>query len=206
MNNKITEKQKGFAPVIILVVAALSIILGGGIYYSRSKQQLKEKPTTVTPPQSVDQLVGWQEYINDRYHYKIKYPPDWYFLKEGYSPPPPTAIMLSNQKEGSNPGSPWVTFSIIVDEKLDRLTLPSIEETASLRAEGYDHKKINMAGEEAMYLFESQGDVQRSKAKYIYIIHKDYIYRIDWGGDSKELLDQNDEIFQKMLSSFTFTD
>ena len=73
--------QQGFVPLLALIIVAALAGIGGTAYHYYSS-----KPAPNLPIQSVtdNQDPAWQEYVNPKYHYKIKYPPDWFFHQTGY--------------------------------------------------------------------------------------------------------------------------
>jgi len=60
-----------------------------------SDDQAAEVQENVAPAQE-DSFAGWQTYKNDKYGYEIKYPGDWYMMKDPCCPPPPTAANFNN--------------------------------------------------------------------------------------------------------------
>ncbi len=198
------QKQKGVIPVMVaLVVLALLAAGGGAAYYLGPARQLKKETKLLFPTPVIDVFTGWQEYNNDKYGYKIKYPPDWYFIKEGYSPPPPTSIKLSNI---NNPypaaGFDYLSVGIDVDKALGR-TLDNYEEILSLKSQYYQEIRLTVGGEPAAKI--AVPDPNSAEPISVYIQHKDNIYRITWN-DNTDGFVQNRKLFEKILQSFTFTD
>lgn len=217
-------KQKGAIPLIVVVVIFGLLALGGGIaYYSQSAKRPKvgigksplsqiqtteapqqgEKPSRSSTPTTTDELSDWQEYLNDRYHYKVKYPKDWYFIKEGYSPPPPTTVVFSSIKDPyPSVSAEHMSIEISVDQSSGR-TLDNYEEIASLKSQYYQETRLTVGGEPAIKL--SVPDPNSAEPISVYIQHKNYIYRIVWGDSTDEFV-QNRKLFEKILQTFTFTD
>jgi len=208
-------RQKGAIPLIVIVILGLLALGGGVTYYSLSAKQPKPGTGELTPQQiqiteaqqsgegsprsptlaTADDLSDWQEYLNDRYHYKIKYPKDWHFVKEGYSPPPPTTLVFSSIDN-------HISIEISVDQSLGR-TLGNYEEIASLKSQYYQETKIIVGAEPAVRL--SVPDPNSSEPISVYIQHKNYIYRIGWRDNSDEFV-PNRKLLAKILKTFTFTD
>jgi len=222
------QKQKGFIPIIAAVIFALLVVGGGTAYFLSSAKRTKEEakteaeieetvplvqvteapqregksPKSLTPT-TADEFIGWQEYKNDKYHYKVKYPADWYFIKEGYSPPPPTTVVFSSINNPYPPASTErLSIEISVDQSLGR-TLDNYEEIASLKSQYYQVTKLTIGGEPAVKL--SVPDPNSSEPISIYVQHKDYIYRVVWGDSTDEFV-QNRKLLDKVLQTFTFTD
>lgn len=208
------QKQEGVIPVIVVVILAVLVLGGGAVYYLGPMKQLKKEiPPAVSqqsedsselsvPTPVTDELVDWQEYNNDRYGYKVKYPAGWYFIKEGYSPPPPATVKLSSI---SNPypsaAVELLSMEISVDAALGR-TLDNYEEITSLKSQYYKETRLTVGGEPAAKI--AVPDPNSSEPISVYIQHKDRIYRIVWG-DNTDSFVQNRQLFDKILQSFIFT-
>jgi hypothetical protein len=202
------QKQKGAIPIIIVIILAVLALGGGTIYYfglaRAPKKEAKVSQQDGVPSSSAtDELSDWQEYNNERYYYKVKYPKDWYFIKEGYSPPPPTSILLSSISVSfPSAGIRYMSAGIDVDKALGR-TLENYEEITSLKSQYYQETRLTVGGEPAVKL--SVPDPNSAEPIYVYIQHKDYIYRIVWNDLTEEFM-QDRKLFEKILISFTFTD
>lgn len=221
-------KQKGAIPLFMIGVVLALLLLGGGtVYYFGQARQLKKETKTETrkpvPPQTQatevsqqrggssrpsptladNELTAWQEYNNERYYYKVKYPADWYFIKEGYSPPPPTSIKLSSISDPyPSANVEYLSLQIDVDKALGK-TLDNYEEIISLKSQYYQETRLTVGGEPAVKI--AVPDPNSSEPVSVYIQHKDYIYRIVWGDNTDEFV-QNRKLFEKILQTFTFTD
>lgn len=222
------QKQKGAISLMVVVGLVLLALGGGTVYYFwLAKHPKKETKTEIgksvpsqsqstevpqreerssgpsTPTPVIDELADWQKYNNEKYHYKVKYPADWYFIKEGYSPPPPASIKLFNI---SNPypsaGVEYLSVGIGIDQALGR-TLDNYEEIASLKSQYYQLDRLTIGSETAVKL--SVPDPNSSEPISVYIQHKDYIYRIVWSDNTDKFV-ENRKLFEKVLQSFTFTD
>lgn len=78
-------RQKGFAPIIILVLILLGVIG----YFIYQNTQLQKSNSNVTSPSTVpnanllqssptpDPTVNWKTYTNTKYGYSVKYPSNW---------------------------------------------------------------------------------------------------------------------------------
>ncbi len=193
-------KQKGFAPIIVLAAVVVLAGVGGTAYYVYSSRQPKEEPVS---QQQDNGYVGWQEYVNPKYNYTIKYPADWFFHTTGYNPPPPASIELSNVDE---------KLGLVGNEiRLEVTSLPAAGETLesdaeiqSLSSQGYNKKTITVSGEQAVKLerIDQEGGVENS----IYIYHKGNSYRLVWHLWNSEINRLYEALMQKISGSFTFTD
>ena len=154
-----------------------------------------------TPSPSAISYIGWQEYTNVEYNYRIKYPHDWHFYKADLNPPPPAAILLGSVPEDQT-NKPNVSFQVTIDKALER-DLTNYEEIINLINDGYFKKDVVIASTPAVFL---AGTGQNTGIATAYVLHNDYIYRLGWNGTHPDVLSQSKEIFMKILGSFAFTD
>ncbi len=100
------QKQKGFAPIIILVGVLVIAVVVGGVYFlgkqatpktSQSLQPTTQptiQPTTVPPiltpnvnsaPTGAEEAADWKTYTNTKYGFSFQYPSDsdWVFIEHG---------------------------------------------------------------------------------------------------------------------------
>jgi len=74
---KLPKSQKGLTPVLVLVIIAL---IGAGLfgaYYlgtQQSKSQNTQSQATLTPTSQTDETASWEEYVDSKHGYSIKYP------------------------------------------------------------------------------------------------------------------------------------
>lgn len=193
------QAQKGFIPIVILVAAVVFAGVVGATYYLSSSK----KPERSASPVQEDQYANWQEYVNPKYGYSIKYPPDWFFHKTGYNPLPPASIELSNVDE---------KLGLVGNEiRLEISSLPAAGETLesdaeiqSLSSQGYSKKTITISGEPAIKLekADQEGGVETS----IYVYHKGNVYRMVWNLWNSEIKRLYEGLLQKIINSFTFSD
>lgn len=224
---KSKQNQKGTAPIIVLVILSLLALGGtaGYIKYSKIKNEAKtETESSILPPVQItgvprqkggssrsgaptpaiatDELTGWKEYKNERFPYKIKYPPDWYFLKTGYNPPPPVAVMFSSNSQGYQPGVDSASVDIVVLPE-EVKSIEEIGEVKNLVEEQYYQKTpITVSGVRALRLEVPDKSENRFS---LYLLYKGNSYRIGFAGSGDNNSKYSD-IFQKILNSFTFTD
>lgn len=73
---KESMKQKGFAPIIILVLIALAVVgyFGYKNYWPKSQTPVITSPL---PTVTADPTVNWKAYTNNKYQFEFKYPSDW---------------------------------------------------------------------------------------------------------------------------------
>lgn len=193
-------KQRGFIPIIILAAIVVLTGVGGTAYYVYSSRQPKVEPVS---SQAENQYIGWQEYVNPKYNYTIKYPPDWFFHKTGYNPPPPAAIELSNVDEKLGLVGNEINVQIL-SLPADGETLESDAEIQSLSSHGHSKKTITISGEPAIKLekVDREGGVESS----IYVYRKGNVYRLIWNLWNSEINRLYKGMLQKIIDSFAFTD
>lgn len=193
-------KQRGFVPIIILAAVVVVAGVGGAAYYVYSSKQPDAEPVT---EQQESGYTGWQEYVNPKYGYKIKYPPDWFFHKTGYNPPPPAAIELSNVDEKLGEVGNEIRLEIS-SLPAPGETLESDAEIQSSLSQGHSKKTLTISGEQAVRLerVNQEGGVETS----IYVYHKGNVYRLVWNLWNSEINRLYQGQLQKIIDSFTFTD
>lgn len=191
--------QAGIVPIIVVAIAVVILIgAGGAAYYF-----MGQKPANllVSSSQS-NETHDWQEYINPKYDYKIKYPPDWFFHKTGYNPPPPTSIELSNVDEALG--------EVGNEIRLEVTSLPgpgeSLESNAEIKSlvgDGFSKQEIIISGEKAIRL-EKKND-EGGVETLIYVYHQGNVYRFVWNLWNSEINRLYQGLLEKIISTFTFT-
>ena len=77
------KRQLGFTlPLAILIVAILIVAGGAGYYFFTTSQKEREVkiPEVKTPEEAIkDETANWKTYINEKYGYSFKYPPDCFY-------------------------------------------------------------------------------------------------------------------------------
>ncbi|MDO8570373.1 MAG: PsbP-related protein [Candidatus Daviesbacteria bacterium] len=101
-------KQKGLAPLLVIVLVAV-IAVGGYLLYQKQTKpvsQLVVQPTPISAEESTD----WKTYTNEKYNYQFDYPTNWYIQTLGDS-----EVYLSDQKLDIKNGmdSPSLQYDLI---------------------------------------------------------------------------------------------
>jgi len=194
------QTQTGFIPIIVAAVAVVLLIGAGGTAYYFIARKPANLPVSQSPGNETN---GWQEYVNPKYGYKIKYPPDWFFHKTGYNPPPPAAIQLSNVDEALGYDANQIILEVI-SLPAPGENLQSNAEIKSLVGDGFSKKSMALSGEPAMKLEKenNEGGVDTS----FYIYHKGNVYRLGWNLGNAEVRRLNETTLQKIIGTFVFTD
>ena len=107
ITRNLSMKQKGFAPIIIIVLVA---IVASGVYFLGTKNILKlptsfSLPTiSPSPTPTPDPTANWKTYTNYEYGYSVKYPSDWKVIeaKPSNTPNWPYDISQENQLQKVN--------------------------------------------------------------------------------------------------------
>ncbi|MFH0803591.1 MAG: hypothetical protein V1877_00515, partial [Candidatus Tagabacteria bacterium] len=93
------QKQKGFAPIAIILIIIGVLAVAGGIWYWQKSKAPEQKACTeeakicpdgsyvsrtgpncefaACPETKTDETANWQTYRNDEYGFEVKYPSDW---------------------------------------------------------------------------------------------------------------------------------
>ena len=229
------KKQKGIAPLlgIILIFSLFAIgAIGFTVWYQRtekgkswfsdqltsqtnqSQEVFERRPEESSKADEVSQptieaesrSLGWQQYHNEIYHYKIIYPHDWYFHQTGYSPPPPYAISVSNVPETERYDNNAAWFDVVMIET-EGIELDNFPEILNLESQGWERDLITVAGKDAVKMEDPNPDQSLSaQTIFIYIWRGGYICRLSWSGRSAEVRNKHLHIFKKMVDNFVFTD
>jgi hypothetical protein len=170
-------------------------------------QPTQPKPESTTPsptPASVKPIealtADWQKYTNSRYHYLIKYPPDWFFHQAGYSPPPPTVVLFASVPEGQTQ-SAYASFEVFVDQAAGR-NLENYGEIVHLQE---DHLKDSLTIDNAPAVILTPTGKSLGLIA-VYALHHDFIYRLGWQATDLETAQKYQEVFKQILATFEFTD
>ena len=68
------NRQKGLAPILIVILIALAI--GGYLIYQKQFKVVPALQQTVQPS-PVDETANWKTYTSSSYSFSLKYPNDW---------------------------------------------------------------------------------------------------------------------------------
>lgn len=69
-------KQKGLAPILIVLFIALAV--GGYLLYQKQQQTIQATPTPTSTPESTNsaETANWKTYTNIKYGFSVSYPTD----------------------------------------------------------------------------------------------------------------------------------
>lgn len=185
----------------LIVLISLSLLIFAVFKFVPKPDQASLAPSLVPTPTPMINFVGWQEYTNEKYHYTIKYPHDWYFYQSGINPPPPTLIHLASVSL-DKASSPHASVEVFVDKKGDQ-NLDNYGEIINLTSQGFVARKMTVDESKAV-LIDNLGESGR--LANLYIDHNDYIYRLGWNATHPDALNQFQDTCLKIIASIKFTD
>ncbi|HPN96886.1 MAG TPA: hypothetical protein PLK35_03920 [Candidatus Moranbacteria bacterium] len=141
----------------------------------------------------------WQAYNNEKYAYQIRYPSDWFFLKDNCCPPPPASVNFNNisdkkeifvQKQ-TDPKTQSISIDCLYEGKID-----DIGEVALQKQEGktFENKKVNNF--DAIVFNKDRGPGQPMAVFTWYIVDGQQGCRLTY--------DSNCTVCRSIISSFNF--
>ena len=189
---------------ILVGVLIVGIVLIGGIltwqYFGIPKGEVKvpkvKTPTTIIK----DEIADWKTYSNEEYNYEVKYPKDWYFLKDACCPPPPTGITLNNYSDKKSEFSQHqfekgvLNFDILClyEGKLDE-----IGEVKLLKEEKVEYEYLTINGAEAIKFVKNRVPNQSEEKAISY-------YIVNGNSGCRIIFSSKCAICNQMLSTFRF--
>lgn len=205
-------KQKGFAPIlVVLIIAALAF---GGFYYfgtqrPKTSPQIVKSTQVISTP-ATDETANWKTYTSTESKYTFKYPQDWNF---------PSGISHGCGSTISSPSSEKMSLTICelgdntINSEADFLKKEQSVNLGTYALVSQMQIKVNnYTGIET----ESQGPTGKYAAPGVLNDQIDVtIYRpgftfntlsISFSMEDQSQFDQGKEIFDKILSTFKFTD
>ena len=82
---KFNSYQKGFVHILVLIIIVLIGIAGIGYFAFKNGQvkiPLQNIPISPTPFTTQIDTSSWKTYTNTKYSYQVKYPDNWFVLKD----------------------------------------------------------------------------------------------------------------------------
>lgn len=132
--------QKGFAPILILVGFLMLIGAVGGAYYlgmkasqdshqqnpvitSDSYPQASASASVAPTPTPADETANWKTYTHATEGYLIKYPPTWSVIDTDSQNPSNTSVTINSNERFSFPDAPnspeGITYWVNIDHTLN---------------------------------------------------------------------------------------
>lgn len=189
-------KQKLLVILFVILLVLIPSIFGGFLKLTREKKD----SLNPSPSPSPIRYLGWPEYLNEAYRYKLKYPYDWIILKSESNPP--DSIVFINIKPEEYPNKPHVTFTIKAD-KYTNQDLSSYPEVVNLIAKGYVARKLTISKSPALFI-DNLGD--SGELTNTYIQHKDNVFRLSWDQTEIGLIRPHEDTLLQIIASFEFID
>ena len=210
-------KEKGFAPIIILVGILVIVAVVGGVYYlgvHRSYAPVSTPNPEVTStlqPSSVSQTTptpdvtstpnptaNWQTYTDTQNGFSIKYPTDWYTAKSTNS---------SNELVGAyfspnNVPIPNQGMEVTLFPNKDGLTLSDYIVQNYIPKGNFKYVQTNLDNNPAIDLDGSLLAIPGVGSHGLFTIKNGVVYELDWHPTT---LPNDDQLRQEMLSTFKFT-
>lgn len=192
-------KQKGFAPIIILI---LLVLVGVGVYYFGTiKNKSVSTPVASVQPSSsplakptTDPTANWKIYSNQSLGFELKYPPSVKITRE-------TNDEFNRVTEFEGPG---ISFGVML-RKNDNITLDNYYymDNAILQKASLGGKDANVYIQDASKNpCVSDGSGPGCPISFIAYVaeNRSDIYHLDFYGDEKL-----SELESQILSTFKFT-
>ena len=218
-------KQKGFAPIIIIVLVA---IVASGVYFLGTKNILKlptsfSLPTiSPSPTPTPDPTANWKTYTYYAYGYSVKYPSDWKVIeaKPSNTPNWPYDISQENQLQKVN----------FLEEKIDKTWPGSFVISVNKTPENFDTERwasnyfVPLIADPTTNLAKPKGKISvdnniayrfsvfqfDSDRTEIGLVKNGNIYMFTFTDDvpieNDPNIEKHKEIYNQILSTFKFTE
>lgn len=199
--------MRGFSAVLLLI---LVVVVALGAYLMFQRQDLLPQNLVFSPiPQN--ELTTWKTYTNTKYKYSFDNPGNFVIKLAGGGLSGDEAkvettsfLMLYSKQTSEQDLTIWVTAGTAgpntLDEYLDNLEKgkPNTE-----RVIIYSREKTTLGGVEARK-YVAQDSLAGGKNMSVVAIHRGIFYRFSL--DNSDTKPQNISVFNKILSTFKFTD
>lgn len=221
-------REKGFAPIILLVGVLVVGVLVGGVYYWQKSQVLQLEPTTppiLTPTKQpvnlpqVDETANWKTFTDVGLNISFKYPPNWELKKEtgkkvGTSIPY-TDIILSDPllKPARDCVSSYIydcggfDVRFVIKENVDNYNINTI----ILRNGGKSENIEDFVAPNGIPFKKVKNELSSGAYYYLYSLHNNKVYSITPSrGKNKEIDSDGSKTkaaygtFETILSTFKF--
>lgn len=179
---------------ILLLVVIVPSFFGGLFKIAREKKDA----VNPSPSPSPIRYLGWPEYKNDIYHFKMKYPYDWQLLPQDSAAP--GTISLVNLKDPNYAQKPHVTFTIQADN-FSESDLTRYPEITQLISSGRESRKLTVSQSPALF-FGGLGET--GELALTFIQHKNTIFRLGWEQTQIGLIQSVKDKMLQMIASFEF--
>lgn len=182
--------------IIILLIVIIPSFFGGMFKLAREKKD----ELNPSPSPSPIRYLGWPEYRNDVYHYKLKYPYDWLLLNQDKLSAEPVAWV--NVKDANYGERPYVTFTIKA-ENFTGSDLVKFPEISQLIMAGREPRKLTVAKSPALF-FGGLGET--GELSLTFVLHRNNVFRFGWDQTQIGLVAPHKDKMLQMIASFEFID
>lgn len=194
-------KQKGIAPIVIILIIIGVLLAGGGVYFTKHRLFAKKESPPVTPTTtstttatsiatSTADISTWKTYRNERYGFEFKYPSDWELVVAQ-----PSELTITHEIHGQkdNKVLAWGQIYIVINNE----PLPAFEKEKG-------DQMIEIDGVEGIrknYIIEGIGEsVDIKNRDRLYYISLNYRKGLNNIGETYYR-----QTFDQILSTFKFT-
>ena len=192
-------RQKGFAPIIILIL--LVLVAFGAYYFGTIKNKTILSPTASVQPSTIpssDSTVNWKTYIDSGHNYSFKYPSSYvlgqHLTGDGVTLAKPASVGIQDLVIDFNPNYTKADLGTFTNDRRNSLlqvgTANNIDTTT---LSGITVKHYYSCGEKC-------GD------DYFVGIDPNYILEIEVLYSSKDVILQYKPLADQILSTFKFTE
>jgi len=165
------------------------------------ESQPEKKETSNQPLPINDITQNWQEYKNDQYGYKIKFPPDWKINQTYPNPNIPAHIVYSTLEETKRDDEPYAILGISIEPAKDR-NLNGYYVIGDLVMDGYEKYSLEISNTQGALLITS--DDNKDLANLV-VLRDGLFYRLTWNATTRASRAKYEETFKQILATFKFT-
>lgn len=214
--------QKGFSVILILVAVVILVAIAGGAFFlgrQTSPAQTISSPSPVpsqqvpveTPkqvsPSPVDETANWKTYTSTNANFSFKYPSEWPLVNIPKFDQCSVCIEGLTFSHNYNSNSSDLNIATILVFKEENIK--SLDDYVKIHVKG-DQSKVNLqytnvGGEKAVSYKLSGGIPPLPVIEYA--VFKNglyYIIRLEDSVETNKNKSKNQELFDKMLSTFKF--
>lgn len=206
--------QKGFVPVLIALIVV--VVIGGGYVLVSQKSKVEsQKDKALKEEKKAEEMktgetADWKTYRNEKYGFEFQYPSDWYPYPNG------DAVLLIKSKElpkiGDTEGYAYGEQIIVSVSELNGVWGEKISVAEYIK--GFDpgiisKNEVTINGLSMVRIERSEEEANANTLHYLYFkndkVFSFYLYPLDYGFSSN-LYNKNVKDFEKLISTFRFTE
>lgn len=182
---------------IILVIISLALIpatIDGFFKFSREKAR-QQHPS---PSPSAIPYLGWKEYKNETFRYKLKYPYDWFVLPSETSEP--ENWVLTNIPLENYPDKPHVNFYVRA-QTFSGSDLAEYSGVKKLVKDGREGRPLTIAKTKAL-LFSQLGEF--GELAEVFVLGNEAVIDMTWTQTQIGLISPNEDKILQIVASVEF--